>query len=198
MADAHSKQCTRCGDVKPLTEYHSRKDSPDGLRNHCKPCRSAEALDWVRANRERFNAGQRALRAKSPEAYKRIAKAYQERDKEHYLALKRDWVQKNPAARKESIRKYHQSRKAEDCARVRERQAHKLRATPAWADAELMADMYRLARIWMDATGHKIHIDHSVPLQSPLVCGLHCEANLSPMFAPENRRKSNKHWPDMP
>jgi hypothetical protein len=42
------------------------------------------------------------------------------------------------------------------------------------------------------------HVDHIVPLVSKFVCGLHCEANLQLLPGPENQRKGNRVWPDMP
>ncbi len=35
------KLCHACGEVKPLSEFHTRKDSPDGHRNTCKDCINA-------------------------------------------------------------------------------------------------------------------------------------------------------------
>lgn len=35
------KQCTACLIVKPLTEFHTRCDRPDGRENRCKECRKA-------------------------------------------------------------------------------------------------------------------------------------------------------------
>jgi hypothetical protein len=43
-----------------------------------------------------------------------------------------------------------------------------------------------------------VHVDHIVPLQSEIVCGLHGEANLQLLTETENKVKSNKLWPDMP
>lgn len=72
------------------------------------------------------------------------------------------------------------------------RQAKKIRATPKWAELNLIANVYRQAALrgW--------HVDHVVPLNSRLVCGLHCWANLQVLAPSENCSKGNFHWPDMP
>lgn len=46
-------------------------------------------------------------------------------------------------------------------------------------------------------TGIQHQVDHIVPLRHPLVCGLHCEANLQVIPALDNQRKSNRIWPNM-
>lgn len=71
------------------------------------------------------------------------------------------------------------------------------KATPAWADVELMQDLYALARAITEGSGIKYHVDHQVPLTSDLVCGLHNEFNLRPMPAVENLQKHNRSWPQM-
>jgi hypothetical protein len=50
---------------------------------------------------------------------------------------------------------------------------------------------------YADAAGRGVDVDHLVPLRSPVVCGLHCEANLQLLSSVENIRKGNRYWPDM-
>lgn len=48
------------------------------------------------------------------------------------------------------------------------------------------------------ATAIPWEVDHIVPLNNDLVCGLHCEANLQVIPAIANLSKNNSWWPDMP
>lgn len=83
-------------------------------------------------------------------------------------------------------------------AQTAKRYAKKLRALPSWADLKDIEDIYALARLRTELTGIEWHVDHTVPLNSPLVCGLHCEANLQIIPAGPNISKGNNWWPDMP
>lgn len=70
------------------------------------------------------------------------------------------------------------------------------RATPPWADKREIAKIYAAARVLTEQTGKPWHVDHAVPLRHPLVCGLHCEANLQLLPSDFNVAKGNQWSPD--
>lgn len=78
------------------------------------------------------------------------------------------------------------------------RKAAKLQAVPKWADeAKTLAIYSRAAKKTKD-TGVPHQVDHIIPLQSPLVCGLHYHKNLRVVTAEKNMLKGNRTWPGMP
>jgi hypothetical protein len=67
----------------------------------------------------------------------------------------------------------------------------------AWSDNEECYRTYMAAYVLSGVFGESYVVDHSVPLISSLVCGLHSHTNLNVIRAPLNRLKSNCFWPDM-
>ena len=131
--------------------------------------------------------------------------AAQRRDPDAERERLREWNRRNPgqskrwkkanpekvAAEKKRYRLDNPGLWAAYCSK---RRALKHQAMPAWADAEKIARVYALAA----ALGGGFEVDHIVPLNHPLVCGLHVEANLQVLLVFDNRSKGNRFWPDMP
>jgi len=59
-------------------------------------------------------------------------------------------------------------------------------------------EVYEEAKRITKETGIKHHVDHIVPLDSMIVQGLHCLANLQILEGSINISKGNRFWPDMP
>lgn len=83
------------------------------------------------------------------------------------------------------------------------RRARERRATPPWAKAgnaaEGIRSLYRTCRRLNQQAGYtKWHVDHVVPLDGKLVCGLHVPWNLRITYWRENAVKAWHTWPDMP
>jgi hypothetical protein len=69
---------------------------------------------------------------------------------------------------------------------------------PEWNDLEEAARTYVAAMIMTELTGEQYVVDHVVPLNHPLVCGLHSHQNMEVITARENALKKNLFWPGMP
>lgn len=81
---------------------------------------------------------------------------------------------------------------------MRAYKARKRKAMPAWANEFFLAEAYDIAATRTEMTGIQWEVDHIVPLQGATVCGLHVENNIAVIPAQDNRKKGNRHWPDMP
>lgn len=66
--------------------------------------------------------------------------------------------------------------------------ARKAQRTPKWANLETIKEFY-------SKCPEGYHVDHIIPLNGELVCGLHVENNLQYLTAQENIQKSNKFVP---
>jgi len=111
-------------------------------------------------------------------------------------AYRRSYANNPDAARKRSSnyikRNPHVNR--ENAARSRCHRA----ALPPWANRFFIREIYILAELRTQALGERYTVDHIVPLNHPLVCGLHCEQNLQIITHRANSGKRNLYWPDMP
>jgi hypothetical protein len=162
------KICNKCGIEKVEPEF-ARSAESGRLRLDCRSCVSATKVA--------------AWKALHPEAA---------------AAAKARWAAKNKAYLANYRAKRNKTRRVELAARSGENRAIKLRAMPAWASPERIAEVYQLAARLTKETGIEHHVDHVVPLRSKIVSGLHVEYNLEAIPAVKNRIKGNRHWPDMP
>lgn len=165
-----------------------REENRAALRQKNRDYRVANpGLDaaYYRANADRIKAGARAYRAANAD---KVAIYFRALDQ---TPARRE----QNRARLSAWKKAHPDRVNADTAR---RQLRLYQAYPAWADDELIGELYALARLRTQLTGIPWEVDHIVPLNSDLVCGLHWEGNLQVIPAAANLAKSNDWWPDMP
>lgn len=200
-----AKHCTRCGELKPLSEFHVRRASKDGLTPNCKVCNTIRVQEWYAKNLARKKEYDKEYQQRpSTQAVKRAytertraeaivrAKAWYEANKERAAEIHRKHYEK---ADKELLRAKNRNWKKANPGRVNadtaKRRAVGHSATPAWCDMKAVKDIYK-------SVPPRHHVDHIVPLRNKIVCGLHVPWNLRVIPAVENHRKSNRWWPDMP
>ena len=126
---------------------------------------------------------------KNKERIKKIKKVYdvnyrlnnidkiKEKAKLYYL--------KNKDNYKKYRKEYHLKNRHIRTALNAKRNAVKLKATPKFANLNKIKEIYKNC-----PKGY--HVDHIVPLNSKLVCGLHVEWNLQYLTPSDNCSKSNK------
>jgi hypothetical protein len=199
-AVADGRVCRMCKTFKPASEMAVARSCKGGIRPQCKECWNTVARSKFvsdEAHRERVQAWRAANQSKQ----KQIQRAQHEKHKEKRNADCRAYRQVNLEAMRERGRMWAKLNPARANEITAQRRAAKVRATPIWARDEfeqlVMGEAYRLAVMRTDATGVDWHVDHSVPLRSDRVCGLHCAANLQVIPASVNRSKNNLWWPDM-
>lgn len=121
----HKRKCTKCLEIKPLSDYYTDNRSYDGRRSICITCDAQYKAKHRENNRELYSA---------------ISSKYR---------------------------------------------ASRLQALVSWADLDEIKNIY-----YNCPEGYEV--DHIIPLQNNLVCGLHCESNLQYLPISLNRSKSNK------
>ena len=165
---AIGKVCKKCGEYKNLSEFYTR-------RIKCKKCVLEESRDYYKKNRDKIRKSNNISVAKYTK---------KNRERENKRTLK--YYYNNIEERKGYSRKWRKEKPHLHAAKEGKRRAAKRKAVPAWANIEKIKDIYKIAK------EKGMHVDHIVPLQSDIVCGLHCEDNLQLLSPTENLQKSNR------
>jgi hypothetical protein len=64
------KRCTKCGEEKPYSEFHSEKRSSDGVVSRCKPCTKEYGRQWRESKGNAYHRTQRY--GITPEEYEEL------------------------------------------------------------------------------------------------------------------------------
>jgi len=161
----------------------------------CRNCVRLQAADWRANNREASRAIYSKFYEENKDRLIEEGRKLQPKNNEY----SKTYRENNKEQRRLSGEKWRAKNKVLTCFLANARRARKLQATPKWAEAEQeqIEALYREAARLQEETGIVHHVDHIIPLQSDLVCGLHCLANLQILTQHENNVKSNKFDPDI-
>jgi len=107
--------------------------------------------------------------------------AWRNANAEKMVEYKKKYAANNKEAIKHRIREWGRNNPDKVLANTRKRQTSKINAVPKWYgefDSFVNIEAIKLAKLREKATGFKWHVDHMIPLQSKVACGLHCASNL--------------------
>lgn len=163
LSTIEHKQCYKCDKIDIGTNF------VDSKHNYiCKSCTALFNKERADKDREAYNLAAKEYRVTNKE------KLYSYYHSEQYLTNKQQYRILNS----EKYRAYNAKRRAA------EKQAS---YTFSIYDSE-----YQQIKDFYKNCPDGYHVDHIVPLQNPLVCGLHCIANLQYLTAADNLSKGNK------
>ena len=207
LDSAYVKRCGSCHETFPIDTFTKHQRSPDGHGSYCRNCRSKKIRDWRLANRERVRAHKRESYSRNKESAAARMKEYRARNLGELQAKCKEKYWRDPNARREAVRLWRRENKSlvramcdawderNPGAKLESNRRRKIKqkaATPAWADRAAMRAIYNESVRISRETGLKRHVDHIIPINSKLVCGLHCETNLRIISATANMQKHNR------
>lgn len=162
--------CTKCNKKKQEMEFYKNTQGSRPVRSWCKKCYSVD-------NKQRY--------IKNPDFIKENRKNYFKENKDVEVL---------------KMKQYYESNKDKFLFYSSKRRAQKKLAYPTWLssfDAAKIKSIYKMCRQISKKTGLQHHVDHIIPLQSELVCGLHVPWNLQIIPSFENIKKHNSFNEDM-
>lgn len=90
-----SKRCPRCNETKPLSDFHRKKTTKDGLCCWCKECNCANARGWRNNNLEKHRERARKYGNLHKEARATRSKRWRQKNPERYKLRRDAWRVEN-------------------------------------------------------------------------------------------------------
>jgi hypothetical protein len=91
-----TKECFKCGEEKPLSEFYKHSKMADGRVNKCKECNKRDVRDNYASNREHYREYERGRANLSHRVKAREDYAKTPQGEEAYRKAKNKWVRNNP------------------------------------------------------------------------------------------------------
>lgn len=186
------KICSRCLEVKPISGFYTSVTNRGGYQSRCKDCCKTSAKEWKSNNidlvRTRRNTADREKRRER--GLKRQRRTASEAAELHRIQERQRYVEEKGRI-KERVANYKKQNAGKVAQYNAKRKAAKLKAAVPWANIALLNAAYELAQTRTADSGFAWHVDHIIPLQHPLVCGLHNEFNIQVIPASVNCSKQN-------
>jgi hypothetical protein len=203
------KVCNKCNIEKPLDDLVKRTNTLDGYRPLCKICYNKYKNAEYKKNSTKIKETQRKSKDKNPN----YIVSYRERNREKLLDQMKNYYQNNSEKLKDYMKKYQRERNRTDSlfnirTTLRTRiykfllvknikKVSKTFEIIGCTPKELKEHLERQFTNHMGWDNRSLwHIDHIIPLSSAKsedeIYKLCHYSNLQPLWAEDNRKKSNK------
>lgn len=163
------RTCRTCLSFKPIFMF-------EGNRTTCRKCRTK--LHSLTLDKEKAKLTHKRWRSRNQERHNKSSREWKRKNKQRHANYNKEWNDRN----RDLVR-----------AKDARRRAAKLKSTPAWVDHGKINKVYHQCELITRTTGVTHEVDHVIPLQGRLVCGLHVDYNLRVVTMKENRAKGNRH-----
>lgn len=172
------KLCNKCGETKPVTEFHKNARAGDGLKCWCKDCGKLASAKWF---------------AKNPERSKANAAKWRESNHKKHHADSAKWRAENPERAKENFAKWYAANPELNRIYSHNRRARE-RANGGRLSPGLAAKLFKLQRGKCACCNVSIadgnHLDHVIPVATG---GPNEDWNMQLLCGPCNMSKGAKH-----
>ena len=167
------KQCNKCNEIKPFSEYYKRKDYKDGFLKICKDCHAQKNREWYATNKQKKINYQAQKRIGKRQEARDYAKNYRHQNPEKIKDSHTRWRKNNP----EKVREHEHRRRA-----------RLLSNDEFYITEKFFIKLYKSPCVGCGETKN-ITQDHVIPIARG---GTHSEGNLQPMCKRCNSSKKDK------
>ena len=171
------KACTKCKEIKPLSEFWKEKGTKDGFKCWCKSCRNKLARKWRTKNKDRINKELRDWYKSNPG-----------KNKEYHDK----WIVDNVEKTKENSKRYKSNNKDKVRENDRNRRARIKKSKGIITKEEWSAVLEKHGNkcLCCGRTDVKMTMDHVKPI---FIGGSHTVDNVQPLCLSCNSKKHIKH-----
>jgi hypothetical protein len=110
-AEEQTKECSRCGQEKPLSGFYKDKRARVGVQSQCKVCVLARMKQYHQKNKDKISERGKQYRQKNRDKILEYAKQYRQKNKDKILEREKQYRQKNKDKKLEYNKQYHQKNK---------------------------------------------------------------------------------------
>ena len=106
-----TKPCSKCKEVKLLSEYNKNSRSKDGLKAQCRLCCKAYNNQWSKDNKQRKAESTAKWYKENKERKRKYTADWYKNNKERKSQTNKEWLEKNRERRKEVQKEYRRRNK---------------------------------------------------------------------------------------